>query len=420
MKGVMNHAAIAALLSSLVAAAGCGRQDEPATSGDPAPEPAQDAPAAGEEAESTAVDGVTDTEVIFGTHTDLTGRIAIWGVGTLNGARMRFDEANEAGGVHGRQIRLIVEDTQYQVPRAISAANKLINRDKIFAMLMAVGTPTNVAVMGDQFEAGVPNLFPGTGSRAMVEPFQRLMFSQMGLYYEEIRAGLRYFVEEVGKTTPCVIYQDTDYGIEILEGAQDQAAEMGMSIAETSAHKPTDSEFTAAVLRLKRAGCDLVLMGTVHHDTILVLEAARKIGWEDVAWVGNEAAYGRVIAEQKSGSGEGYYAFVPLALLYEDDDLPPPVRAWFDGYRERYGKVPGLPAMIGYRGADLTVRALEIAGRDLTRDKLIAALESMTEYRDLFGNRLTFGPDDHKGVDSSTLSQVRDGRWVTLDTSITF
>ncbi|MYE13949.1 MAG: ABC transporter substrate-binding protein, partial [Gammaproteobacteria bacterium] len=114
------------------------------------------------------VDGVTDTEVLFGTHTDLSGPIAIWGVGVVNGMRMRFEDANAAGGVHGRQLRLIVEDTQYQVPRAIQAANKLINRDKIFAMLVAVGTPTNNAVMAQQFEQGVPNLFPGTGARSMV------------------------------------------------------------------------------------------------------------------------------------------------------------------------------------------------------------------------------------------------------------
>ena len=147
------------------------------------------------------------TEVVFGAHTDLTGPIAIWGVGILNGARMRFDEANDAGGVHGRLIRYIAEDTQYQIPRAIQAGNKLINRDKIFAMLMAVGTPTNNAVMPAQFRAGVPNLFPVTGARSMIDPFNKLMFSQMGVYYEEMRAGVKYFVEEKGYTTPCVIYQ---------------------------------------------------------------------------------------------------------------------------------------------------------------------------------------------------------------------
>ena len=94
-----------------------------------------------------AVRGVTDTEIILGMHTDLSGSIAILGVDGANGTRMRFEEANEAGGIHGRKIRLIVEDSQYQVPKAIQAANKLINRDKIFAMVMAIGTPTNNAVL---------------------------------------------------------------------------------------------------------------------------------------------------------------------------------------------------------------------------------------------------------------------------------
>ena len=367
---------------------------------------------------SMSVDGVTDTEVIFGTHTDLSGPIAIWGVGVVNGVRMRFEDANAAGGVHGRELRYIVEDTQYQVPRAIQAANKLINRDKIFAMLLAVGTPTNNAVMAQQFEQGVPNLFPGTGARSMVEPFEKLMFAQHGIYYDEMRAAVKYFVEEQGKETVCVMYQDTDYGIEILEGVQDQTAAMGTEIVETSAHKPDATEFTAAILRLRNADCDLVLMGTVHRDTILVLDAARKMGWEDVAWVGNNAAFGQVIAEHDAG--EGYYAFVHMARLYPDDEMTPEVRAWFEGYVERFGEEPGLPAMEGWRGADLVVQALEIAGRDLTREKLIAALESMHDVTDMFGNHLSFGPEDHKGASESTLSVVRGGRWVTLAQRISY
>ncbi|MYG13642.1 MAG: ABC transporter substrate-binding protein, partial [Gammaproteobacteria bacterium] len=86
-------------------------------------------------------------------------------------ARLRFDLANAEGGVHGRLIRFVVEDTNYQLPKAIQAANKLINRDDIFAMLLAVGTPMNNAIMPQQFEAGVPNLFPISGGRQMVEPF---------------------------------------------------------------------------------------------------------------------------------------------------------------------------------------------------------------------------------------------------------
>ncbi|MFQ6007169.1 MAG: ABC transporter substrate-binding protein [Woeseia sp.] len=367
-----------------------------------------------------AVRGVTDTEIILGTHTDLSGSIAILGVDGANGARMRFEEANEAGGVHGRKIRFIVEDSQYQVPKAIQAANKLINRDKIFAMVLAIGTPTNNAVLTQQLEAGVPNLFPITGARSMVEPFHRMKFHARGIYYDEIRAATKYFVEEKGATTPCVIYQDTDYGQEIYDAALDQSAEMGLQLAASSAHKPTENEFTAAILRLRNAGCDLVLMGTVVRDTILILETARKLGWQNVAWVGNNAAYNQAVADQESGAAEGYYAFVHMAMIYRDNPRSDEVAAWWDKFVEKYGRNPEYIAFEAYRNADLVVKALENAGRDLTVDTLIAGLEAIHDYEDIFGYRLSFGPDDHKGVSESTLSQIRDGRWHTLAESITY
>ena len=362
--------------------------------------------------------GVNDTEVVLGVYTDLSGPTAIWGVGATNAARMRFDEVNANGGVHGRQIRYVVEDTSYQVPKAMSAANKLVNRDDVLAILMGVGTPLNNAIMPMLFENGVLNLFPISGGRQMVEPFHPLKFTQRGIYYNEVRAAVKYFVESKGRTTPCVIYQDTDYGLEILEGATDQAEAMGLSIAEVSAHKPTDSEFTAAILRLKSASCDFMLMGTIHHDTILVLEAARKMGWEGVDWIGNNAVYAQVIAEQESG--QGFYSFVHMARLYADDEMSPQVKAWWDRYIELYGEEPGLPAMEGYRGADLTVLALEKAGPNLTTDSLAKAVESITDYTDIFGYPVSFGPEKHSGATESILSQVQEGRWVTLEQAISY
>lgn len=362
--------------------------------------------------------GVTDDEIVLGVYTDLSGGTAIWGVGATNAARMRFDEANEAGGVHGRQIRYVVEDMSYQVPKAMSAANKLVNRDDVLAIVLGVGTPMNNAIMPMLFENNVPNLFPISGGRQMVEPFHPLKFTQRGIYYDEVRASVKYFVETQGATTPCVIYQDTDYGVEIRQGAEDQAAAMNLELAEVSAHKPTDTEFTAAILRLKNAGCDLVLMGTVHRDTILVLEAARKMGWEGVAWVGNNAAYAQVIADHPAG--QGYYSFVHMAKLYADDDMSPTVKAWWDKYIERYGQEPGLAAMEGYRAADLTVEALTRAGPDLTTEGLVKALESIDSYTDIFGYNISFSPAKHSGATESVLSQVQNGRWVKLDEAITY
>ena len=76
--------------------------------------------------------GVTKNQITVGTHTALSGPVAGWGIDATNGVRMRFDEANEAGGIHGRKIEYIVEDSQYRVPIAVQKANKLVNRDKVF------------------------------------------------------------------------------------------------------------------------------------------------------------------------------------------------------------------------------------------------------------------------------------------------
>jgi branched-chain amino acid transport system substrate-binding protein len=149
-------------------------------------------------APALAEDGVTATEIILGSHTALSGPVSAWGVGSTEGTRLRFDEANEKG-IHGRKIKFVVEDNQYQVPRAVQAANKLINSDKIFLMIGALGTPMNNAVLGEQLAKGVPNLFPFTAARSMAEPLHKLKFAQFSTYYDQVRASIKHFTEKEGK-----------------------------------------------------------------------------------------------------------------------------------------------------------------------------------------------------------------------------
>src|SRR5712691_3563094 len=175
------------------------------------------APAAAEEAR-----GISDGEIVLGMHTDLSGPAATYGVSSSNSVKMRFDEANSAGGIHGRKIKLIVEDTQYQVPRAVQAGTKLINRDHIFAMVAGLGTPMNNALFKDQFEANVPSLFPLSAARSMYEPFHRLKFYGAASYVDEVRAGIKYFVTQKKKKAVCAMYQDTDFGKEVLDGVNQE------------------------------------------------------------------------------------------------------------------------------------------------------------------------------------------------------
>jgi branched-chain amino acid transport system substrate-binding protein len=364
--------------------------------------------------------GVTKTEIVLGMHTDLSGPAATYGVSSSNAVKMRFDEVNDKGGIHGRKIRLVVEDTQYQVPRAVQAGAKLINRDHIFAMVAGLGTPMNNALFKDQFDAGVPNLFPLSAARSMYEPFHKLKFYGAASYVDQIRAGIQYFVSKKGKKALCAMYQDTDFGKEVLDGVQLQAEKLKLKVVETVTHKPTDQDFTAQVTKLKAAGCDLVLMGTIVRDSIVPYATARKMGWTDVDFLGSAASYDLFVAAAQGGVTEGFYAMGLTAMPYRDT-LSPEAQAWFDRYKERYKVDPNIGAIYGHVAADLTVTALEKTGVELTTDNFVRGLESIKGYHDIFhGPEINFASDKHQGADSSFLAVVKGGRWTRLTDPLRF
>jgi branched-chain amino acid transport system substrate-binding protein len=364
--------------------------------------------------------GVSATEIVLGMHTDLSGPAATYGVSSSNAVKMRFDEANEKGGILGRKIKLIVEDTQYQVPRAVQAGTKLINRDHIFAMVAPLGTPMNNALFKDQFEANVPNLFPLSAARSMYEPFHRLKFYGAASYVDQVRAGINYFVTKKGKKALCAMYQDTDFGKEVLDGVQAQADKMKVKIVETVTHKPTDQDFTAQVTKLKGAGCDLVVLGTIVRDSIVPYSTARKIGWTDVDFLGSAATYDLFVAAAQGGVTEGLYAMGLTDMPYRDT-LSPMAQGWFDRYKDKYKVEPNIGAVYGHVAADLTATGIEKAGKDLTTDSLVKGLESIRGYRDIFnGPEVTFGPDKHQGANSSFLAVVKGGRWVRVTEPLSF
>ncbi|MCC6717923.1 MAG: ABC transporter substrate-binding protein [Acetobacteraceae bacterium] len=361
-------------------------------------------------ASAQAVRGVTDTEIIIGTYTDLSGVTVAWGVNNSNAIRMAFDEVNAKGGINGRKIKYIVEDNQYQVPRSIQAANKLINRDGVFLMIANGGTPMNNAVMPDQLAKGVPNMFPLTSARSMYEPFHRLKFGLVSSYYDQMRSAVKYLVEKQGKKALCAMYQDTDFGRDVYDGVRDQLKAMNMKLAGETAHKPTDADFSASVARLRDAKCDALLLGTIVRDTNQIVAAVRKIGW-DVEIMTQVAAYDSAVAEVPGGVTEGLLCMTSIEFVHPDDKRPA-VQAFLKNYKERYGREPNFAAQIGYTAAQLTMEGLRNAGRNLTLDSFIAGMEAIHGYKDIFGSPpMTFGPKIRQGSNMSLLTVVKGGKW---------
>src|SRR5215216_4637064 len=369
-------------------------------------------------AASAQTRGVTATEVTFGMHTDLSGVAATYGVSSSNAVKMRFDELNDAGGINGRKLKVIIEDTAYQVPKAVQACNKLINRDKVFAFVGPLGTPMNNACFKDQFAAGVPNLFPLSAARSMYEPFERLKFYGAASYVDQIRSGIQYFVKNKGVKTVCVMYQDTDFGKEILEGAKEQAEKLGIKLAETTSHKPTDQDFTAPITKLREAKCELIALGTIVRDSIVPYTTARKAGWNDVIFLGAASSYDSFVGAAQGM--DGFYAMGLTEMPYADSPVPS-VKKFVEDYKKRFNVDPNIGAVYGYVAADLTVQGLKNAGKDLTVDSFVAGMEKIKNYKDIFnGPAVTFGPNIRQGANSSFLAEVKGGRWVRVTEPLSF
>jgi len=358
--------------------------------------------------------GVSPTEIVIGTTTDLSGVTAIQGVNNSNAIRMAFDDINAKGGIDGRKIRYVVEDTQYTVPRAVQGMNKLLNQDHIFLALADGGTPLNQAQLPMQLAKGVPNVFPLTAARSMYEPFNRLKFGQFASYYDEMRAAVKYFVEQRHRKKICAMYQDTDFGRDVLAGIVAEAKALNLPVVATTAHKPTDVEFNADVQKLHDAGCDFIGLGTIVRDTNIIISTVRKQGWNPDL-VGQFASYDTAVASLPGGAAEGTFCMTPVLYAYPDDPRPA-VQAFAKAYKARFGIAPNFHGEVGYSAAQMVILALQRAGKDLTTDSFINAMESINDYTDIFGTTYKLGPNRHHAESASFLTVVKNGRWVPVTT----
>ncbi len=358
--------------------------------------------------------GISDDEIILGMHTDISGPVSSFGKYSVEGVQMRIDEINKAGGIHGRMLKIIAEDHQYQVPRAVQAANKLLNKDKIFLMVASLGTPMNNAVFEAQEKKDIPNLFPLSSARSMTDPLHRLKFGALSSYYDQIRAGVKWAINERGKNKICVLYQDNDFGQETYEATVDQLNEMGLELHEKATNKPTDTDLTSQITKLKNAGCEAVAMGTIVKDTILGYTKARQMKW-DALFFGQVASFHPVIASQPDGVTDGFYTFAQFDTPSKAN-CSPEICDWIDSYESTFGNSPNIGSAYGYMYMDITAKALEIAGRDLTTDSFLNALESINDYKIPFGDTiLSWSSEKHLGANVAYLFEVQNGAFMQID-----
>src|SRR6266550_2665802 len=344
-------------------------------------------------------EGISANEIVIGTHQDLSGPIKVWGVPVSNGMKMAVEEVNAAGGINGRKIKMILEDNGYDPKKAVLASQKMVERDKIFAMIGPMGSPTVLAAQDILFDAGVLQLFPLTAAEFTfkfdpAKPQERLKFNNLLPYVESTRAALKYMVEAKNFKKPCIMYQDDEYGKNVLDGFNQQLEVMKVPAASVTSYKRGASDFSAQVAKMKSDGCDLVVLGTVIRETIGAMSEAKKLGW-DVTFLGATPTNVLEVPTLGKEAVEGLYAAALFEIPY-DDTAKGKVKDWLANYANK-------------------------AGKDLTGQKMLDALESGDKFLDIFNSPPTkFSKTDHLASTVTQVQQIKNGRWVLMKDSLSF
>ena len=354
--------------------------------------------------------GVSKGEIVVGSIQDLSGPIAGFGKQVRAGMMLRVDEINEQGGVNGRKLRLIVEDSAYDPKKAVLAAQKLVNQDKIFIMVGHIGTAQNNAAMPVQFEKNVINFFPVTAAREMYDPFNRLKYAFASTYFEQMRGAVPKLVKEKGAKKVCTMHQDDEFGLEVLRGAEAGLKRMGLEFVEKTSYKRGATDFSSQVARMKAAGCDFVVLGTIIRETIGAIAESRKTGFAPI-FLGSSASYTDLIHKLGGKPMDGLYATMTVANPYLDD-ASKAIAFWAAKYKTKFSEDPTVFSVYGYNAIDAFAVAAGKAGAGLSTDTFIKAMDATSFPTDMFGSAPgTFSPTKHLGSDVSRLSQLQDTRW---------
>ena len=368
--------------------------------------------------------GISPTEIVIGTHQDLSGPIKVWGVPVSNGMKMAVEEINAAGGINGRKLKMILEDNGYDPKKAVLASQKMVERDKVFAMIGGMGSAPTLAAQDILFDAGVLQLFPLTAAEFTfkfdpAKPQERLKFNNLLPYVESTRAAVKYMMEWKGFKKPCIMHQDDEYGKNVLDGFTQQLEALKVQPASVTSYKRGVSDFSAQIAKMKSDGCDIVVLGTIIRETIGAMSEAKKLGW-DVTFLGATPTNVLEVPALGKEAVEGLYAAAAFEIPYEDT-AKGKVKDWLANYKKMFSTDANTQAIIGYNAIETFAFYAEKAGKDLTGQKMLASLESSVPFQDIFSSPPSiFSKTNHLASTVTQVQQIKNGRWVLVKESLSF
>ena len=338
-----------------------------------------------------AVPGVTPTTVLLGESAAFTGPAQQLGIQMRDGMMLWFNHVNAQGGVHGRSIRLVTRDDGYESDRAAENTRKLIEADRVFALAGYVGTPTSKASLPVFTKAKVPFVGPFTGAELLRTPLNPYVFNVRASYYNETDAIVEQLLT-TGSKRFAVFYQNDSYGLAGLTGVQIAVRKRGGEIVATGTVERNTVDVAKAIKAILPKRPDAVIMISAYKSIAAFIKMARKDGYDgqfyNVSFVGSTALANELGNE---GAGVAISQVVPFPW-----SLSVPVVEEFNKLAKKAKVDVNFSSLEGFLVAKVTVEGLRRAGRNLTRERFMNALESMHDV-DFGGFAVSYSPTNHNG-----------------------
>lgn len=399
-------ALILCLLAAGVVVAGCSNSKEQATTPTP----------------GGPVPGVTDTEILLGTHMPLSqSPAAAWGV-VADGMKAYFGYVNSQGGVYGRKIKLIVGDDHYSAPDAVEVVRNLVEQDGVFAIVGGLGDSTHLTVMDYLAEKGVPDLFIGGGMPSFTDPIVATRFGMVTDYVTEGKIMSDYVKEHFAGQTEGIIYENNEGGRLGLQQAEEQLADSDIKIVSKQAYDFTNFDLTAQVQRLKVDNPDFVYVIGNPGSLASALKVAREtLNWNVPFITSAVSAVEMTIALAGASNAEGLVSVTTGKMISETDD--PGVQRHIELMKQfAPGVEPSSLTEFGMSTAEDVVQALKNAGPNLTRQSVVDGAEQIRGFCCIECLApVSLSPTDHRVSEAMWYERVVNGKWVRFtDTPVSY
>jgi ABC-type branched-subunit amino acid transport system substrate-binding protein len=347
--------------------------------------------------------GVGADRIVFGQAAALEGPAAALGTGMRDGILAAFAEANKAGGVHGRKLELMSADDGYEPNKSIEATKKLIEVDKVFALVGSVGTPTSSATQPIATDAGVPFIAPFTGAEFLRTPFKANVVNVRASYFQETEAMVERLTKDRNISKIAILYQDDGFGRAGLAGMQKALEKRNMKLVAEGTFERNTVAVKGALLSIRKGEPEAVIMVGPYKPCAEFIKLARSVKLDaifvNISFVGSNA-----LAKELGNAGGG--VVITQVVPFPGDTSVPLVARYHEALKAANADAePGFVSLEGYMAGRLLIAALEKVSGEPSRKALLDTI--MTSSFDLGGITLKYGPDDNQGMDDVFLTVIQ-------------